>query len=256
MIDARGRVSGEDLWNALHEADVLCAPVALRRELRHGPDRGLRRRNPGDRVRDRRLQRRGHRRRRRRPGPARRPAAPRRGAAARPPRARAAARRWARPPAAAPSATPGLASRTRSPRSTRRRSRRPLRSTPPTAPPAASASSAPTAARAVPARRLPSLDPEPEQRPRPQDRARRIGLGVAGALGIGLTCLAANRIGVDKVAREHRPLRPHLGADRLRPDGPLALRPRRLLVLRSSARPCPAGRCGAATSPRRRCSGC
>ncbi len=48
-------------------------------------------------------------------------------------------------------------------------------------------------------RRLPSLDPPvlPGGRGR---AARRIGLGVAGILGVGLTALAARRIGVDKVA--------------------------------------------------------
>ena len=50
----------------------------------------------------------------------------------------------------------------------------------------------------VPARRLPSLDPVPE-RGRGRRAARRIALGTAGALGIGLTVLAANRIGVDRV---------------------------------------------------------
>jgi phosphatidyl-myo-inositol alpha-mannosyltransferase len=51
-----------------------------------------------------------------------------------------------------------------------------------------------------PARRLPSLDPEP---PRDGGRgrraARRLGLGVAGALGVGLTALAANKVGVSNV---------------------------------------------------------
>ena len=45
--------------------------LALGRELRHGPDRGLRRRHAGDRLGDRRLQRRRQRRRRRRPRAAR-----------------------------------------------------------------------------------------------------------------------------------------------------------------------------------------
>jgi phosphatidyl-myo-inositol alpha-mannosyltransferase len=51
-----------------------------------------------------------------------------------------------------------------------------------------------------PARRLPSLDPEP-----PRDggwgrrTARRIALGVAGVLGIGLTALAANKVGISNV---------------------------------------------------------
>ncbi|HEY7949720.1 MAG TPA: glycosyltransferase [Solirubrobacterales bacterium] len=48
--------------------------------------------------------------------------------------------------------------------------------------------------------RLPSLDPEPAD---PGDRrrraARRIGLGAAGVLGVGLTALAAQKIGVDNV---------------------------------------------------------
>jgi phosphatidylinositol alpha-mannosyltransferase len=51
-----------------------------------------------------------------------------------------------------------------------------------------------------PARRLPSLDPPPE-RPGRRGRlvARRVGLVVAGALGVGLTALAARKIGVDNV---------------------------------------------------------
>jgi phosphatidylinositol alpha-mannosyltransferase len=51
-----------------------------------------------------------------------------------------------------------------------------------------------------PPQRLPSLDPAPERRGKQRSRvARRIGLGLAGLLGIGLTALAANRIGVDSV---------------------------------------------------------
>jgi phosphatidylinositol alpha-mannosyltransferase len=51
-----------------------------------------------------------------------------------------------------------------------------------------------------PARRLPSLDPEPAREGgRGRRAARRIGLGAAGALGIGLTALAANKIGVSNV---------------------------------------------------------
>lgn len=51
-----------------------------------------------------------------------------------------------------------------------------------------------------PAQRLPSLDPEPaRQGNRGRRVARRVGLGVAGALGIGLTVLAAQKIGVDNV---------------------------------------------------------
>ena len=51
-----------------------------------------------------------------------------------------------------------------------------------------------------PARRLPSLDPAPANTGARRRRiARRLGLGAAGALGIGLTALAANKIGVDNV---------------------------------------------------------
>ncbi len=52
--------------------------------------------------------------------------------------------------------------------------------------------------RRLPARRLPSLDPQPARASRGRV-ARRIGLGIAGALGIGLSAIAANRIGLDKV---------------------------------------------------------
>jgi phosphatidylinositol alpha-mannosyltransferase len=51
-----------------------------------------------------------------------------------------------------------------------------------------------------PAQRLPSLDPAPARAGSDRRRnARRVGLGVAGALGLGLTALAAEKIGVDKV---------------------------------------------------------
>jgi phosphatidyl-myo-inositol alpha-mannosyltransferase len=51
-----------------------------------------------------------------------------------------------------------------------------------------------------PARRLPSLDPAPvREGSRHRRLARRMGLGVAGVLGVGLTILAANKIGVDNV---------------------------------------------------------
>ena len=57
-IDALGRVADDELWRRLHEADVLCAPSLARRELRDGPDRGLRGRHARDRLRHRRLRRR------------------------------------------------------------------------------------------------------------------------------------------------------------------------------------------------------
>jgi phosphatidylinositol alpha-mannosyltransferase len=49
-------------------------------------------------------------------------------------------------------------------------------------------------------RRLPSLDPAPAQpAKRKRKIARRLGLAAAGVLGIGLTALAAQKIGVDNV---------------------------------------------------------
>jgi phosphatidyl-myo-inositol alpha-mannosyltransferase len=52
-----------------------------------------------------------------------------------------------------------------------------------------------------PAKRLPSLEPAPVGPGAAGRRAvRRIGLGIAGIVGIGLTALAARRIGVDQVA--------------------------------------------------------
>jgi phosphatidylinositol alpha-mannosyltransferase len=51
-----------------------------------------------------------------------------------------------------------------------------------------------------PAQRLPSLDPAPERAGKRGRRvARRLGLGVAAILGLGLTALAAQKIGVDNV---------------------------------------------------------
>ncbi|HEU5253670.1 MAG TPA: glycosyltransferase [Solirubrobacterales bacterium] len=51
-----------------------------------------------------------------------------------------------------------------------------------------------------PAERLPSLDPAPAQAgKRGRAVARRLGLAVAGIMGVGLTLLAAQKIGVDKV---------------------------------------------------------
>jgi phosphatidylinositol alpha-mannosyltransferase len=52
----------------------------------------------------------------------------------------------------------------------------------------------------VAAQKLPSLDPPlARQGKRGRRVARRLGLGVAGALGIGLTVLAAQKIGIDNV---------------------------------------------------------
>jgi phosphatidylinositol alpha-mannosyltransferase len=61
-----------------------------------------------------------------------------------------------------------------------------------------------------PARKLPPLEPDPGRRSgRGRRAARRIGLGVAGVLGVGLTALAAQRIGVDSVV--HSVVRSDLG---------------------------------------------
>ncbi len=49
------------------------------------------------------------------------------------------------------------------------------------------------------AARIPRLDPEPAQAIGRHRLKRRIALGVAGVLGLGLTAIAANRIGVDRV---------------------------------------------------------
>ena len=51
-----------------------------------------------------------------------------------------------------------------------------------------------------PAKRIPTLEPLPPQGSRGRRVARRLGLGIAGVLGVGLTFLAARKIGVDKVA--------------------------------------------------------
>jgi phosphatidylinositol alpha-mannosyltransferase len=53
--------------------------------------------------------------------------------------------------------------------------------------------------RPVPAERLPSLDPAPARAMQRQGLARKLALGVAGILGIGLTALAANKIGLQNV---------------------------------------------------------
>jgi phosphatidylinositol alpha-mannosyltransferase len=53
-----------------------------------------------------------------------------------------------------------------------------------------------------PARRLPPMDAEPDRAAgRGRRAARRIGLALAGVLGIGLTALAAQKIGVDSVVQ-------------------------------------------------------
>jgi phosphatidylinositol alpha-mannosyltransferase len=51
----------------------------------------------------------------------------------------------------------------------------------------------------TPPKRLPSLDPEPARAAVRHGLARRVALGVAAVLGIGLTALAANKIGLQNV---------------------------------------------------------
>jgi phosphatidylinositol alpha-mannosyltransferase len=51
----------------------------------------------------------------------------------------------------------------------------------------------------IPARRLPSLDPAPVRARGRHQTARRIGLAAAGIVGAGLTFMAAQKIGVDRV---------------------------------------------------------
>jgi len=56
-------------------------------------------------------------------------------------------------------------------------------------------------ARRRPARRLPALDPEPAQAIGRHRTRRRIALGAAGVLGVGLTAIAAHRIGIHDVVQ-------------------------------------------------------
>ncbi len=83
---ARADQPGRALAGVSRCRRAVC-PVARRRELRHGPDRGVRGRHARDRLRDRRLLRRRQRRARRDPGSPGRSPAPRRGASRAPPRA-------------------------------------------------------------------------------------------------------------------------------------------------------------------------
>ena len=74
------------------------------------------------------------------------------------------------------------------------------RSAPPSARPARPGWSRADGGPRRPAQRLPSLEPAPEAKGSRRARtARKIGLGVAGLLGVGLSLLAAHKIGVDNV---------------------------------------------------------
>ena len=89
-----------------------------------------------------------------------------------------------------------------------------------------------------PAQRLPSLDPAPARRGNRGRRvARRVGLGVAAVLGIGLTVLAAQKIGVDNVVESI-----------VRSDFTLVVLACALMASRSSSAPPPG-----TGSPARRC---
>ncbi|MEX2107601.1 MAG: lysylphosphatidylglycerol synthase domain-containing protein [Solirubrobacterales bacterium] len=198
-IDARGRVSGEQLWQALHEADVLCAPSlagesfgmvlteafaagtpAIASEIAgysdvvsDGVDGVLV--PPGDPQRlAEELQRAHHE-------PAR---LTEMGEAA-----RESAQRYAWPRVADrvtsvyERAIEMPAPSTAAERVVRWAGVRPADGGP-----------------SRPPRRLASLDPPAAGGTSRRRRvARRVGLGVAGALGLGLTALAAQKIGVDKV---------------------------------------------------------
>ena len=200
-IDALGRVSAERALAAPPRGRPALRALARRRELRHGPDRGVRRRAPrcsppniagyADVV-DRR------RRRDPRARPPTRSGSPR--SCRRSASIRSGSRRMgdaARESAAALRLAAG-----------RRAGRGRLRARRSTAPRAAHrvrgrsrAGSAPRPADGGDARprpRLPSPRPGSGDRRRPPPRPRAgSALGVAGALGVGLTFIAAQRIGVD-----------------------------------------------------------
>ncbi len=198
-IDARGRVSGEELWRALHEADVLCAPSlagesfgmvlteafaagtpAIASEIAgysdvvtDGVDGVLV--PPGNPQRlAEELQRAHHE-------PAR--------LAAMGEAARQSAQRYA---------WPAVADRVT--RVYERAIEAPLPATP-TERVAHWVGIRPAdGSQSRPPQRLPSLDPPVAGGTSRRRRlARQLGLGVAGTLGVGLTALAAQKIGVDKV---------------------------------------------------------
>jgi phosphatidyl-myo-inositol alpha-mannosyltransferase len=199
QIDARGRISGEELWRCLHEADVLCAPsleaesfgmvlteafaagtpvvasaiAGYAEVVNDGVDGILV--PPADPQRlAEELQRLHHE-------PDRRAAM---GEAA-----RASARRYAWPHVADQvGEVYEDAQRVPEPAGAGERVAR-----------RAGLVSADGGPRRPP-QRLASLDPAPARQSGRRHRvARRVGLGLAGAIGVGLTALAANRIGFDSV---------------------------------------------------------
>ena len=83
----------------------------------------------------------------------------------------------------------------------------------------------------IPARRLPSLDPPPVRARGRHQTARRIGLVVAGIVGVGLTFIAAQRIGVDRVVTNIVRSDIDLGARRDRADDRVHVPAGRVVVL-------------------------
>jgi phosphatidylinositol alpha-mannosyltransferase len=198
-IDVRGRVSGEELWGALHQADVLCAPSLAGESFGMVLTEAFAAGTPAiasaiagysdvvtDGVDGILVP----------PGDPQRLAEEMQNAYHEPERlaamgraARASAQRYAWPhvadrvTAVYERATEAPVPDSASERAAHWAGLRPADGEPP-----------------APARRLPSLDPEPAREgPRRGRVARRLGLGVAGVLGLGLTALAAQKIGVDKV---------------------------------------------------------
>ena len=251
-IEALGRVSADELWTRLHEADLLCAPslagesfgMVLTEAFAAGtPVLASNIAGYADVVSD------GH------DGILVPPADPQRLAeelqalSLDPQRLARDGPRGARVGAALRLAA-GRRARSRASTSGRSRRRSPHRVRADLA--AGSASRPADGGARVPAPRLPSLDPAPASAGGRHRTARRVAIGVAGAIGVGLTFIAAQRIGVDKVVAEHRPLRHRLGPDRDRADDGLDVPARQLLVLDRARGAAARDRCAAATSPRRR----
>ena len=103
----------------------------------------------------------------------------------------------------------------------------------------------------APASASPSPTPSPRSDPPPRSRAGS-ALGIAGVVGVGLTDLAARRIGVDNVVESA--VRSDLAwiLSRDRSDVRLDVLPRRSVAARRPRGAAEASRFAAATSPRRR----
>ena len=254
-IDALGRVSRDVLWRAPRRRRRPLRPLARGRELRHGPDRGVRRRHARSSPREiagysdvvtdgvdgvlvppadpqalaEELQRLHLE-------PERRAAM---GEAARAQRRalRLAARRRARSSGSTSARSSRAASRRTRPSASPRRAGLVAADGGPRLPAQRAALARPrrrTAGR-TPARVARRVGARRRRRPRRRaDRARR----------------ATDRRRQRR--REHRPLRLHLGPGRDRADGRLDVPPRRLVVRDRARGAAAVARCAAATSPRRR----